>query len=235
MLILSRMQPSAYYETEHVEQAVAQGQHRDAIGGLWDALGELQLQFLKNHGLQTHHRLLDIGCGALRLGVRAIEYLDAGNYFGADISESLMRAGYEKELDDALREKCPWEQFHQTEDFDFNYLPQPIDMAMAQSVFTHLPLNHIRQCLARLAPQTKAGGCFFATGWIVPEDHPVSEPFTQPGSLDGEPIVTYPTRDSYHYRAEDYHYAAKGLPWKLDIIGDWNHPRGQQMLSFTRL
>lgn len=229
------MQPSAYYEKDHVQREIAKGEHRAAIGGLWEELGALQLGFLKAHGLQTHHRLLDIGCGALRLGVRAVEYLEAGHYFGADISEELMEAGYRKELNDALRAKLPRQNLQPTAEFDFSFLPEPVDVAIAQSVFTHLPFNHIRHCLAKLAPFVQVGGHFFATSWLLPPDHKVEEPYTQPGSLHGEPIVTYATQDSYHYTVEDYAYAITGLPWKLQVIGDWNHPRGQQMLSFERV
>src|SRR3979409_2149502 len=60
--------------------------HRAAVGGRWEEIGELQFQFLRTHGLEPQHRLLDIGCGSLRGGVRFVSYLDPGNYFGIDIS-----------------------------------------------------------------------------------------------------------------------------------------------------
>jgi SAM-dependent methyltransferase len=179
--------------------------------------------------------LLDIGCGALRLGVKAIDFLEQGHYFGSDINPALMQAGYQQELNEQQRAKLPENHLHASEDFDFSFLPAPVDMAVAQSLFTHLPLNHLRHCLAKLAGHIRMGGLFFATAWIVPEDHPIAEPYQQSGELDGEPITTYPIQDSYHYYADDFHYAARQLPWQLQIIGNWNHPRGQQMLCFMRV
>jgi hypothetical protein len=52
---------------------VAAGQHRELIGGLGELMGDHQLQFLVDQGLKPEHRLLDIGCGSLRLGVKAID------------------------------------------------------------------------------------------------------------------------------------------------------------------
>lgn len=73
-------------------------EHRNLVGGLWEELGTLQFNFLKDHGLQPHHRLVDLGCGALRGGLHFIRYLDAGHYYGIDINASLIEAG-KRELD----------------------------------------------------------------------------------------------------------------------------------------
>ena len=51
---------------------------------LWEDLARWQLDTLRGLGLDPRHRLLDIGCGAMRLGLGAVEYLDDGNYFGVD-------------------------------------------------------------------------------------------------------------------------------------------------------
>lgn len=247
------MQHSPYYDPQALTRETAAGRHREAIGGLWEELGTLQLEFLKSQGLQPEHRMLDIGCGALRLGVKAVDYLHPGHYFGADLSVELMEAGYAKELSEAQRARLPRENLHATAEFDFSFLnpskceavpavgfgavtapSKKIDYAMAQSVFTHLPLNHIRRCLAQLAPHLKPGGVFFATFWLVPEAHPLHLPFTQPGAIDGVPIVTTDIADPYHYQAADLRYAASGLPYAVEILGDWNHPRRQSMVVFRR-
>lgn len=228
------MKPSAYYDPESLQRAVAGGRHREAVGGLWEELGALQLDFLINHGLQAGHTLLDIGCGSLRLGVKAVDFLDAGHYFGLDLSEDLIEAGYRRELTDAQRQKLPRGNLAASDDFDFSFLARPVDVAMAQSVFTHLPLNHIRHCLIKLTPHVKPGGYFFATAFLIPDAHPADEPYRQSGVLEGEPIVTTGLADPYHYYLRDFSYAIEGLPWKLTRLGDWGHPRGQQMLAFHR-
>src|SRR4029079_10609816 len=57
--------------------------HHRQYGRPW-ALGKYLFDFLVERGLRPGDRLLDIGCGALRLGLPAIAYLDRGTYFGVD-------------------------------------------------------------------------------------------------------------------------------------------------------
>lgn len=227
--------PSPYYDQQAVQREVDAGRHREAIGGLWDALGELQLRFLKDQGLQPGHRLLDIGCGALRFGVKAVDYLEPGNYFGVDLSEGLIDAGYLRELSESQRARLPRGNLHSCPDFDLSFLPAKVDFAMAQSLFTHMPLNHIRRCLGQLAPKLDEGGVFFATAWLVPGDWNMATPFTQEGAIDGAPVVTFDVRDPYHYRLDDFQYLVAGLPYRLTLLGQWGHPRAQPMLAFERV
>lgn len=228
------MKPSAYYDPDALQRETSAGRHRDAIGGLWDELGQLQLDFLIAQGMKPQHRLLDIGCGALRLGVKAIDYLEAGHYYGSDISHELVDAGYQKELSEGQRQKCPRDQFLISDDFDFSALPQPIHYAIAQSVFTHLPLNHIRHCLEKLAPYLEAGAVFCATFWLIPDTSALSEPYAQPGAIGVNPIITTAIADPYHYHAGDLAHMVAQLPYNYEVVGDWNHPRGQQMVLFKR-
>lgn len=226
------MKPSAYYDDNAVSREVSEGRHRAAIGGLWDEMGQLQLDFLKSQGLAPQQVVLDIGCGALRFGHLAVEYLQAGNYYGQDLSEELLNAGYERELNDALRAKLPRANLAANAEFDFSHVKVAVDVAIAQSVFTHLPFNHIRHCLQRLALKMSKGGVFFATFFLCPENHDVTQPLAQAGAIDGDPVITTSLSDPYHYRISDFEYAISGLSWALEVVGEWNHPRGQQMLKF---
>src|SRR5687768_3023376 len=74
------------------------GEHRRLVGGAWDEIGSLQLAFMKAQGLRPEHRLLDIGCGALRGGRHFIRYPAPGQYYGIDRNASLLRAGKSVEL-----------------------------------------------------------------------------------------------------------------------------------------
>lgn len=224
---------NAYYDEADMLRRVQAGEHRAAIGGLWDDMGRRQLEFLIGAGLRPQHRLLDVGCGSLRLGAAAIPYLDPERYFGTDLSQALMDAGWSRELDDAGRLRAPRSHLHQTEDFDFDFLPEPVDVAIAQSVFTHLPLNHLRRCLARLAPRMREGGTFFVTYFELPSETDRFSPLTHTGP-SGETVVTHDHKDPFHYSVEDLAWAARGTPWRLRRIGDWGHPRGQFMAAFER-
>lgn len=225
--------PSPYYESDLKDKVIAGG-HRQLIGGLWDKMGRMQIDFLRDQGLQPHHVMMDIGCGALRLGSLAVDYLDPSHYYGVDISEDLLDAGYNKELTDRQRERLPRSHLHATDSFDFSYLhDQKIDRAMAQSVFTHLPMNHIRHCLIRLAPVMKPDGVFYATFSLCPDHHNVTEKLVHPSGEDVTvEVVTYDIRDPYHYTLEDLEYCAKDTPWKFQYLGDWGHPRNLKMAAF---
>ncbi len=78
---------------------IAIGRHRRRIGGRnWEQRGLLQFEFLVAQGLEPGHSLLDVGCGPLRAGVHFVEFLEPGHYYGIDINETLLDAGYETEL-----------------------------------------------------------------------------------------------------------------------------------------
>jgi SAM-dependent methyltransferase len=222
---------SVYDDPDFITAEVANGGHRDVIGGLWEPLGELQLSFLCERGLRPDHRLLDLGCGSLRLGRLAIPFLDAHRYFGLDSNASLIEAGRALELDDAGRQKAPETAFACNPDFDVAFVKQPVDVAIAQSVFTHLPINYLRRCLVQLAPWMKVGGTLYATYFELPDGAVLTEPYSHtPGG-----IVTHDYRDPYHYRAADLEWAATVGPWRFERLGDWSHPRGQLMAAFHRL
>ncbi len=141
---------SSYYDKSAVAAGASQGAHRDIIGGLWNEIGDLQLEFLRSNGMTKDSQLLDIGCGSLRLGVRATDFLNSGHYWGTDLNESLLDAGYDKEIVPAgLADKLPRENLVRDGDFNFPGIPHRIDFAIAQSLFTHLPINRLRLCLSK--------------------------------------------------------------------------------------
>lgn len=219
---------SVYYDSERVAAAVHGGQHRGIIGGMWEEIGTLQLKLLQQEGLKPHHRLLDIGCGSLRGGVKIVPYLNTDNYFGFDINESLIDAGYQREFDEFLRGKCPRGNFMVNSNFDFSSFGMTFDFALALSVFTHLPLNNIRICLENLADVMAPGGRFVSTFFEVPENERTGIPRTHsPGS-----ITTNGAADPYHYKVTDLKHAAHGLPWDVRYVGEIGHPRGQRVIVF---
>ncbi|ADE16695.1 Methyltransferase type 12 [Nitrosococcus halophilus Nc 4] len=220
-----------YYDLGRTLAQVKAGRHRGLVGGLWEEIGRLQRDFLLQQGLKPEMRLLDMGCGCFRGGVHLIEYLQPGHYYGIDISQELMDAGYQKELvPQGLDNKLPKENLFCDDGFRAAHFGVHFDMALAQSLFTHLPMNHIRLCLTRLAEAMKPGGTFYATAFICPEGSDWADAFTHPQGK----FTTYPADDPYHYRLADFSYCIDGLPWRFEFIGDWGHPRGQSMLMFTR-
>jgi hypothetical protein len=48
------------------------------------------------YGLKPEDTCVDHGCGALRIGLHAIRYLERGAYWGLDIEEFLLDEGREE-------------------------------------------------------------------------------------------------------------------------------------------
>jgi SAM-dependent methyltransferase len=209
---------------------LAAGVHREQVGGLWEELGELQLAFLVRQGLQPSMRLLDLGCGSLRAGVRLVEYLAPGNYYGIDSRASLLAAGYDFELAArGLQPRLPPGNLLHDASFAVHRFGVRFHVAIAISLFTHLPETRVRSCLAALARVMEPAGVLYATFFACPPRHRSGEPLVhEPGG-----ITTYDDRDPYHYRQRDLAACAEGLPWRAEPLGDWGHPRGQQMMRFA--
>jgi SAM-dependent methyltransferase len=142
---------------------------------------------LEAEGMTPQDHLLDIGCGALRLGHLAVPYLDPGHYWGTDASLALMRHGRAVELTD--HDRLPLS--HLIEDAAFAYpgIPDAITLAIAFGVFTHLPAPILSQALTNLRqfPSLRA---FLFTVFLAPNGAAATR---QP---DG--VVTHPDRPPYH-------------------------------------
>lgn len=205
------------------EDERARGLHRHRVGGAWDEMGELQRDFLVGQGLTPQMRFLDVGCGSLRAGRLLVPYLDPGHYYGIDIGADVVEAGYTLELDDAARERLPVTNLRITDRFDADF-GVGFDMAIAQSVFTHVSLNHIRLCLHRLARVMNPGGRFYATFFQARKDFPI----------DGIAGSHYTERNRFWYYRRDLRWAAERTPFDFRYVGGWGHPRRQKMVEYTR-
>ncbi|MDZ7906227.1 MAG: class I SAM-dependent methyltransferase [Cypionkella sp.] len=213
---------SPYHAPNFYSDALAQGRHRDIVGGRWEETGLIQMQILLDQGLDPHHHLLDIGAGSLRLGCRALPYLNAGHYWATDLSGDLMRAGHACELADPSR--LPLQNLIEDAEFSFNGVPQTITHAIAFAVFTHLPMNHLRRALLSLRAACPKLEMLLLTVFLAPDDRYLT-PFRQP---DG--VVTHAARAPYHMLREDVAhllaasgYEAEFLPTEL--------PRGQVLIK----
>ncbi len=145
---------NSYDDPDFMAAQVTAGQHREVIGGLWDQIGLLQLDFLRAQGLLPNHHMLDLGCGSLRGGVHFVRYLDAGRYHGLDSNQSLLDVGYETELAVVgLQDRLPRSNLFCNPDFFLPVEDGFFDIGIAQSVFTHLTFNSIRRCLELVAPK----------------------------------------------------------------------------------
>jgi SAM-dependent methyltransferase len=127
--------------------------------------GRGQLEILLCRGLLPDHRVLDIGCGALRGGWWLINFLRPGRYFGIEPNVSMLKAGIEVMLGcQLLEEKIP--SFSSNSDFDFSVFGAAFDFLIARSVWTHASLEQIGKMLDSFVANSTPNGEFVAS--IVP-------------------------------------------------------------------
>jgi ubiquinone/menaquinone biosynthesis C-methylase UbiE len=214
------------YETEFSAEEIGAGKHREHVGGLWDEIGLLQFQFLKEQGLRKSHRLVDVGCGPLRGGLHFVEYLNPGNYYGLDINASLIEAARHELKLSGLENRGA--NLLVDSNFALDKFAAEFDFAVAQSVFTHLPFNHIITCLVQVRKVLKRDGRLFATFFQAPVSAHID-------AIEQLPVLqTYFDKDPYHYSFEEMQFCAREADIKIDLFGNWNHPRNQQMLVFSK-
>lgn len=219
---------SPYHAPDFIPDALARGNHRAIIGGRWEETGIIQMRSLLANGLRPCHSLLDIGCGPLRTGCRAVPYLNPGNYWGTDLSRDLILQGYRRELTEADRARLPVSQLVGDGDFSFPAIPREMDFILCFAVFTHLPMNHLRRALLRIVQHFTRFDTLLFTVFLAPDAQASLGPVRQP---DG--VVTHDIRPPYHLLAEDVvHFAAQaGLT--VEIRPD-RLPRGQVLCVARR-
>lgn len=217
---------SPYHAPDFYADALAKGRHRDIVGGRWEETGLVQMQLLLDAGLNRDHHLLDIGAGSLRLGCKAVPYLDPGHYWATDMSGALLRKGHQTELADPTR--LPADHLIEDADFAFPGVPDHITHAIAFAVFTHLPANHLRRALIQIHARFPALQSLLFTVFLAPDAAASLLPFRQP---DG--VVTHDTRAPYHMLAADVLHlcAASGFAATLRAA---RLPRGQALILATR-
>lgn len=224
--------PDPYHIRYYASDTRAPDWHRTAVGGMWDTIGQLQMRFLLSHGLKSHHALLDIGCGSLRGGVHFVRYLNKGNYVGVDIGAELLVAGRKELENEGLGDKGATLICSGT--FDFKQIGRTFDYVMAQSLFTHLPLNSIARCLIEVARVLTKDGRFYATYFDNPRGMSDIRDIKRHDE-GGNIFTTHYDADPYHYTFETFVWLARNAGLRVERIGKWGHPREQEMMVFTRV
>jgi hypothetical protein len=213
---------SPYHAPDFYAQALAKGRHRDIVGGRWDETGRAQMALLLHEGLAPDHHLLDIGAGALRLGCKAVPYLNPGHYWATDLSGPLLQRGYDTEIEDQSR----LSPTHLIQDahFDFPGIPDHITHAIAFAVFTHLPANHLRRALIQTRARFPSLQKLLFTVFLAPDAASSLSPVKQP---DG--VVTHDTRAPYHMLAADVLHLTTASGFNADLRPT-RLPRGQVLI-----
>jgi SAM-dependent methyltransferase len=195
-----------------MEDTVAEGAVR-AVGNsdrrAWQKGGARQFKYLRRHGLEPQHTLLEIGCGNLRAGHRFISYLDTGNYHGIDISPAVLRAALDTVVREDVRDKLP----HLTlvDDLRFEFLPDALfDVVHAHSVFSHSPLSVIEECFTHVGRILKPEGFFDFT-------------FNRTDGRERQVL-----REDFYYRTETLIELADRHGLRATFMDDWEELNHRQ-------
>jgi hypothetical protein len=152
-------------------------------------------------------------------GRLAIPFLESGHYLAIEKEDGLVRAGLEKELDPGVEaEKRP--NIVVSSEFEFERPGPPADLAIAQSLFTHLPSDRIRLCMRKLRPALVENGRCYATFFET------TRPVANPLEAHDHQSFLY-TRAAMLAFGEEAGFTAR-------YLGAWNHARGQVMVEFRR-
>lgn len=120
--------------------------------------GALCLDFLKENGLEPHHKVLDLGCGNLSQGKPLIEYLNDRNYVGLEPNGWLVEAGLlEFPHLEAKNPRFTWRT-----DFDPSGF-ETFDYVIAHSVLSHVADWQLEQALLNIRKNVVEGGLWIAS------------------------------------------------------------------------
>lgn len=147
-------------------------------GAVWDLPSVEVFQLMLRLGLRETHKVLDFGCGSLRVGRFLIMYLNRGNYAAIDANPWLFEAAKKEEVgEDLLALKRV--QFHIDDQFDLSVAKGPFDIVLASSILMHAGHPQIDN-LFRSLPEVAPAGYLLAdyhaeredfagTEWVYPE------------------------------------------------------------------
>lgn len=169
----------------------------------WLALGQLQFDYLVDHGLEPHHRMLEIGCGNLRAGWRFIDHLEPGNYYGIDASPDILLAAQRTLVAQGLQDKLPY--LVPVDDLTFAFLPTArFDVVHAHSVFSHTPIEIIEECFAHVGRVMAPDGFFDLT-------------FNATSGREHHVV-----REDFYYRPETLIALAERHGFDAEVMEDWS-------------
>jgi SAM-dependent methyltransferase len=218
MLRLKHPDHVSYYRA--VMKADTARSEEFAVGGRtheeWVRVGQMQFDYLVGHGLKPGMRMLEIGCGNLRAGRLFIDHLDAGDYYGVDISPDILLAAQRTLTSENLQGKLP----HLTliTDLKLPFLPSDyFDVVHAHSVFSHSPIGVIEECFAHIGRVMRPEGFF---------------DFTFDRTEGAEHHVLH---EDFYYRTETLAALAGKYGLAAQFMQDWEElPHLQSKMRLTR-
>lgn len=191
-------------------------QYRAYVGPAYDydLVAAMTFGLLTTLGLRQQHRVLDVGCGSLRVGRLLMPYLNQGGYTGLEPNAWLIADGIRREVgQDQVDIKRP--RFVNSDSADELLADDcRYDYVLAQSIFSHTGPDLLDRWVAQAAGLLSPSGILVATYLADEVDN------TLPGWI-------YP--DCVYYR-QDTMARVAGAHGLRFVALDWRHPRQRWML-----
>lgn len=135
-------------------------------------IGKILFDLLLKYGMQPKHKLLDIGCGSLRLGIYAIPYLDRENYHGIEPETWLLREALKYEFKmELINEKRPLFSYNS----DFSVTGNDYDYIIANSVYIHATIEQIEKSISEASKALFEYGVFLFNFMAGEKDNKMKE------------------------------------------------------------
>jgi SAM-dependent methyltransferase len=148
------------YEALYANVAALALSDEDMVGpGDFGRVGAIELAILREAGLEPQHTLVDFGCGAGRLALHAVSFLDRGEYVGIDISQQALRRAAANVARLQPPPTCRVSWLHNVKT-SFPLGNRVADVVCAFSVFTHIEHEDTYRYLADAGRLVRAGGRF---------------------------------------------------------------------------
>ena len=149
---LSASQKSNYFLDE---------KHHNSYGRPW-ILGKYVFDYLIQNGISKDQKIIDFGCGAGRLGIWLIEFLEPENYFGVDSHKFSLDAFAEYEIPfHDLELKSP--RLLCNDKFNFSYFNSKVDWVVEVFVSHHIPDALIPDIYSNVSSVLKEGGHYLTS------------------------------------------------------------------------
>ena len=135
------------------------------LGGpehLFEIAGEKTFDLLNSLGICETSKVLDIGCGFLRIGATLIKFLNKKSYFGIEPAERMTEEGMDTLLSkEDLIKKQPTFDFNKN--YDLSCFNRKFDFFILRSVWTHCAKKDILSILDQFVELSNPGGKLLAS------------------------------------------------------------------------
>jgi SAM-dependent methyltransferase len=212
---------------EHEAEGRVHEWARRVIGGLWDEAGDRHLAFLREQGLKPTDRVLDLGCGCLRTGVRLLKYLEPDRYVGVDHDAALIEAGTVIEAPRAGVDPGRGQYFVSSAT-DLSAVTGQFDVIWVNGLLQDLSHELTAVMLAAAIPRLAPGGRVFVSYFEV-ADFLALEPVERPG-----PCFSYFDSSPRHFDFATLARYAEAAGGHAERLGEWGDPHGQMMMVVIR-